>query len=145
MVLPDTTSPDSNVTVKVQPSFASRDVFVMPEGINSVSPSYLISCESANREVTVIMEHHVRVSTKEEANDLIFLQADPTPEEGHVYKYQKVPEGRSEFTPGEIKGKLTTKKFSKKFYRIGSKIKRWFGSEHNYYYASLIIIVYYSH
>ena len=124
--------PESTVGVKVQPGFASSDVFVMPEGIQSVSPSYLISSDSSaglNGEVTVIMEHHVRVSTREEADDLRFLQADPTPDERSVYKYSEVSEGRSEFNPGESKGRLTTRRWSMKFLRIGSKFKQWFKSE----------------
>ena len=74
------------------------------------------------------MEHHVTASTRKEADDLCFLQADPTPSEG-CYKYQEVSEGRSEFTPGESKGRLTTRRWSMKFLKIGSKFKRWFKSE----------------
>ena len=117
--------------VKVQPGFASSHVFVMPEGIQSASPSYLISSDSSadlNREATVTMEHHVRVSTRE-ADDLCFLQADPTLSEERVYKYQKVSEGRSEFTPGENKGRLTTRCLSERFLKIGSKDKKWFRSK----------------
>ena len=111
----------STVRVKVQPGFAPSDVFVMPEGIQSASPSYLISSDSSdglNEEATVTMEHHVRVSTREEADDLLFLQADPTPREGH-YKYQKVSEGRSEFTPGEKHGRLATRWLSEGFLKVG--------------------------
>ena len=116
--------------VKVHPGFAPSNVFVMPEGIQSASPSYLISYEgSAGREVTVTMEHHVGVSTREEADDLLFLQADSTPGEGHVYKYREVSEGRSEFTLGENTGRLTTRPWSHKFLKIGSKVKKWFRSE----------------
>ena len=118
--------------VKVQPGFAPSDVFVMPEGIQSASPSYLISSDSStdlNGEATVTMEHHVSVSTREEADDLLFLQADPTPSEERVYKYQKVSEGRSEFTPGENKGRLTTRCPSERFLKIGSKDKKWFRSK----------------
>ena len=118
--------------VKVQPGFALSDVFVMPEGIQLASPSYHISSDGSagrNGEITVTMEHHVRVSTSE---DLIFLQADPTPDEGHVYKYQEVSEGRSEFTPEDSKGRLTTRHFSKKFLKIGSKVKKWFRSKYMY-------------
>ena len=121
-VLPQAVSPESTLRVKVQPGFAPSDVFVMPEGIQSASPSYLISIDSSaglNGEVTVTMEHHVRVSTREEADNLLFLQANPTPSEGRVYKYKKVLEGRSEFTRGENKGKLTTRQLSKRFLKVG--------------------------
>ena len=120
-VPPHTISPGYTVGVRVQPGFAPSDVFVMPEGIQSASPSYLISSDGSadlNGEATVTMEHHVRVSTREEADDLLFLQADPSPSEG-CYKYQKVLEGRSEFTPGENKGRLTTRHLSERFLKVG--------------------------
>ena len=101
-VPPEAVPPGLTVGVKVQPGFAPSDVFVMPEGIQSASPSYLISSDRSdglNGEATVTMEHHVRVSTREEADDLCFLQADPTPDERSVYKYSEVSEGRSEFNP----------------------------------------------
>ena len=94
----------------------------MPQGIQSASPSYFISSDdsfSLDGEVTVTMEHHVRVSTSEEANDLLFLQADPTPDEEHVYKYRAVSEGRSEFTPGENKGRLITRHLPQRFLKVG--------------------------
>ena len=114
-------SPESIVRVKVHPGFAPSDVFVMPEGIQSASPSYLISSNSStdlNREATVTMEHHVRVSTREEADDLCFLQAEPTPSEG-CYKYQEVSKGRSVFTPGENHGRLTSRCLSEGFLKVG--------------------------
>ena len=121
-VPPRAISPEYTVGVRVQPGFAPSDVFVMPEGIQSASPSYLISSYSSdglNGEATVTMEHHVRASTREEADDLIFLQADSTPSEERVYRYSEVSEGRSEFTPGENKGRLTTRHLSQRFLKVG--------------------------
>ena len=125
-VPPLTVPPGSTVRVKVQPGFASKDVFLMPEGILSASPSYLISSEGSaglNREITVTMEHHVRVSTREEADDLLFLCAHSSPKRSgsqYLYEYQEVSEGRSEFTPGENKGRLTTsRQLSNEFIKIG--------------------------
>ena len=106
----------------MQPGFAPSDVFVMPEGIQSASPSYLISSDCSaglNGEITVTMEHHVRESTREEADDLLFLQADPIPVKGSVYRYRNMSEGRSEFTPGENKGRLSTRHLSERFLKIG--------------------------
>ena len=121
-ITPQAVSPESTFEVKVQPGFAPSDVFVMPEGVQSASPSYLISstCSAGlNGEVTVTMEHNVRVSTKEEADDLLFLQADPIPSKGCIYKYRDVSEGKSEFSPGENKGKLTSRHLSERFLKIG--------------------------
>ena len=113
----------TSVGIKVQPSLAPRDVFMMPEGIQSASPSYLISGEGLNGEVTLSMEHHVRVSTQQEADDLLFLQADSSPKRSgshSVYEYQ-VSEGRSKFTPGGNTGRLTLGTRLKNFFKIGQR------------------------
>ena len=114
----------TSVVIKVQPSLASNDVFVMPEGIQSASPSYLISGEGLNGEVTLRMEHHIRVSTKQEADDLLFLQADSSPKRSgsnSVYEYQEVQKGRSEFSPGGNTGRLTLGTRLKNFFKIGRR------------------------
>ena len=110
--------------IKVQPSFAPKDVFVMPEDIRSVSPSYLISGDGLNGEVTLSMEHHVRVSTQEEADDLLFLQADSSPKRSgskSIYQYREVQKGRSEFPPGGDTGRLTLSTRLKNFFKIGRR------------------------
>ena len=123
----------TTVSVKVQPSFAPKDVFVMPQGIHSASPSYLITSGSKlDGEVTLTLEHHVKVSTDDDANDLLFLQADTTPQtsdSASVYEYKEVPEARTEFLPGETTGRLTTRRLSDKFVKVGRRIKEWFNSE----------------
>ncbi|XP_064384751.1 uncharacterized protein LOC135333672 isoform X2 [Halichondria panicea] len=114
----------TSVVIKVQPSLASNDVFVMPEGIQSASPSYLISGEGLNGEVTLRMEHHIRVSTQQEADDLLFLQADSSPKRSgsnSVYEYQEVQKGRSEFPPGGNTGRLTLGTRLKNFFKIGRR------------------------
>ena len=130
-VLPDTVPSGSTMGIRIQPGFAPSDVFVMPNGIRSASPSYLISeDDTANPdgELTVTMEHHVTVSTREEANDLLFLQANSSPKVSglnNVYEYQEVPEGRAFFMPGRNKGRLTTKPkhISRKFLKVGLQAK----------------------
>ncbi|XP_064384780.1 uncharacterized protein LOC135333688 [Halichondria panicea] len=117
----------TSVSIKVQPSLAPKDVFVMPEGIQSASPSYLISGEGLNGEVTLSMEHHVRVSTHQEADDLLFLQADSSPKRSgtkNVYEYQEIQEARSVFTPGGNTGRLTLGTRLKKFFKIGQRGKK---------------------
>ena len=122
----------STMKVKVQPGFAPSDVFMMPEGIRSASPSYLISSDSTdglNGEVTLTMEHHVKVSTEEEADDLLFLEADSHPKQsssgsGSVYEYQEVSAAKTEFPPGGNKGKLSLKSLRKRFFKVGKKIAK---------------------
>ena len=123
----------TTVSVKVQPSFAPKDVFVMPQGIHSASPSYLITSGSKlDGDVTLTLEHHVKVSTDDDANDLLFLQADTTPQtsdSASVYEYKEVPEAKADFLPGENTGTLTTRRLSDKFVKVGRRIKEWFNSE----------------
>ena len=128
-IQPDAITSGSKLEMTVQPSFAPSDVFLMPEGVQSASPTYLISRKgSANltKEVTVTVEHHTKVSTREEAQDLLFLQANSSPKRsgsGHVYEYQEIAagNGRSEFIAGENKGRLTARlrRLSKKFLKVG--------------------------
>ncbi|XP_064384769.1 uncharacterized protein LOC135333680 isoform X3 [Halichondria panicea] len=116
----------TSVGIKVQPSLAPIDVFVMPEGIQSASPSYLISSEGINGQVTVSMEHYVRVSTQEEAGNLLFLQADSSPKRSgskSVYEYREVRKGSSQFTPGGNTGKLTRRLSKKRFIKIGRQAR----------------------
>ena len=62
----------------------------------------------------------MKVSTSKEAEDLVFLQADSTPDRRKVYQFEEVKEGKMDFTQGENKGRLTIKSFSgPKFFRIG--------------------------
>lgn len=115
-------TPGSTVHITVQPSLAPRDVFVLPEGIASASPSYLISGEGLSGEVTLSMEHHVQVTSNEDANNLVFLQADPSPKRSgaqNVYKYHEVPVSSSQFTPGENNGILRRPFSKKQFIKVG--------------------------
>ena len=119
-VFPNTIPPNSTLKVKVQPAFASSNVFVVPKGFNSASPAYLISCNQ-NVTITVTMEHHARACTSKR---LTFLQANSTPNDGQAYKYEEVleSEGRSEFISGENKGRLANGHVSGKFLKVGSSI-----------------------
>ncbi len=119
-------SPGSSARITVQPSLASRSVFVLPEGIVSAGPAYLISSEGLSGEVTVDMEHHVNVTSREDADDLAFLEADSSPTRlggGLVYQYHEVPKGNTEFTPGANRGRLTLYTRLKKFFKVGRKNK----------------------
>ncbi len=122
-------STGTTASIAVQTSLAPRDVFDLPEGVVSASPSYLISGESVSGEVTLDMEHHVQVSSREEADDLSFLEADSSPtrsgNSGPVYRYKEVPKDRTEFTPGENKGRLKlVTQLKKIFIKVGRKIRK---------------------
>ena len=115
----------------------------MPQGIRSASSSYLItkSGSKLDGDVTLTLEHHVKVRTDDDAGDLLFLQADTTPQtsdSASVYEYEEVPEARTESLPGENTGKLTTRRLSDKFLKVGRKIKKCFKSETRYLHKSFM-------
>ena len=122
-VPPNTVPSGSIVKIMVQPSLAPGYDFQLPKEYSSAGPAYLISSEgstSPDGEIVLILEHHVKVTTPKEAQDLVFLQADSAPDRQKIYKFEEVKEGKMEFTPGENKGRLTVKPFSgPKFFRIG--------------------------
>ncbi len=117
-------SPGSSARITVQPSLAPRGVFVLPEGIASASPAYLITSEGLSGEATVDMEHHVKVTSRQDADDLSFLEAESSPtrsSDGLVYQYHEVPKDNTEFSPGTNRGRLTLFTRLKKFFKVGHK------------------------
>lgn len=114
----------SHTNVQVQPSLASSDVFVMPQGVHSASPSYLItgSGPELTEGLTLTLEHHANAKTKEDIDDLMFLCADSVPSRSGSkcqYKYSEVPGAKAEFDLKDKKGKLTVRQFFNKFFKIG--------------------------
>ncbi len=139
-------TPGSTVHITVQPSLAPRDVFVLPEGIASASPSYLISGEGLSGEVTLSMEHHVQVTSNEDANNLVFLQADPSPKRSgaqNVYKYHEVPVSSSQFTPGENNGILRRPFSKKQFIKVGFRktLKKLFRGDWQLYVSIILLML----
>ncbi len=127
-VPPNTVASGATVSVKVRPSFAQNDVFKLPRGMQSVSPSYLVETDHSG-EVALIMDHHASVKTQEEAERLCFLKAPSAPGMMGEYCFEEVHrESRSEFTAGGNEGRLTTNA-SSGFFKIGRKLKRLFSSK----------------
>ncbi len=123
-------APGSTVSITVQPSLAPRGVFKLPEGIVSASPSYLFSVEGLNGKIIVDMEHHVQVTSQEEANNLSFFEADSSPTRSggaprilYEYDYRAIPESNTVFAPGENKGELKLTEELHKFFKVGRKTK----------------------
>ncbi|XP_064401864.1 uncharacterized protein LOC135347761 isoform X3 [Halichondria panicea] len=124
-VPPNTVAPGATVSVKVRPSFAQNDVFKLPRGMQSASPSYLVETNHSG-EVALIMDHHASVKTQEEADSLCFLKALSAPDMMGKYCFEEVHrESKSEFTAGGNEGRLTTNA-SSGFFKIGRKLKRFF-------------------
>ena len=109
----------------------------MPQDIRSASPSYFITGSNSelDGDMTLSLEHHVKLNTDDDAKDLLFLQADATPQSSDsasVYEYKEVPDVREEFHAGENRGQLTTRQFSFKFFKVGfrKRVRKLFTGEY---------------
>ena len=119
--------PDTSITFKTQPAFASKDVFVLPSAVEAASPTYLLSSSSdnLNGNVTLTIEHFMDLQTEEDARSLVFLVADSEPTEDSTYHFREVDTGHPVFKPGERVGTISTNHFS--FWKIGWKsVKKMF-------------------
>ena len=119
-------APGTSESFKAQASFAPEDVYVLPEGIKSASPAYLISKtgQDLNGEVTMTIAHHVKVATAEDAKQLTILCAESSSEtrgSKKIYKFQELTsDNKAHFVTGERHGKLST---SMKHFSLGKLIK----------------------
>lgn len=123
--------PDTSITFKCQPAFASKEVFVLPSDIEAASPTYLLSSsEILSGDVTLTIEHFMDLQTDEDAENLVFLVADSKPSEDSTYCFKEVDSGHPLFKPGETVGTISTNHFS--FWKIGVKAFKMFqGKKHN--------------
>lgn len=113
--------PNTSVTFKSQAAFACKDVFVLPSNIEAASPTYLLSSssESLNGNVTLTIEHFVKLQTEDDTKNLVFLVADSKPTEDSTYCFRVVDSGYPMFKPGERVGTISTNHFS--FWKVGKK------------------------
>lgn len=114
--------PNTSITLKAQPAFASKEVFVLPTDVEAASPTYLLSAssESLNGDVMLSIEHYVKLRTEEDAKNLVFLIADSNPSEDSTYHFREVDSGHPIFEPGEKVGTISTNHFF--LWKVGKRI-----------------------
>ena len=89
--------------------------FILPDNYEAVSPAYLI--QPINRDppaVTICLQHHVKLRSERDCENMRFLLASPTPEssEGRsVYTFKEVNEFTGTFRVGDQKAEITLKVF----------------------------------
>ena len=121
---------DSTCSISVQSSFAPESVFSLPRDVVPASPSFLISGtgDELEKEITLSMEHNVKLTDEQDTQDLLFLQARATPKISNaktVYEFEEVADLKSEFKSTENKGRLSiTRRLSERFLKIGFRKKR---------------------
>ena len=127
-------SSDPPLEITIQPCFSGP--FEMPDGIESVSPAYIIKY---NRKITFLKDvilkirHYANLQTKEDCDNMAFLSASSIPEyrgSCPFYVFKEITDTKGLFGPGQQKplGEIQLKHFS--IIAIGFKILlNWIGGK----------------
>ena len=110
-------SSDPPLEITIQPCFSGP--FEMPDGIESVSPAYIIKY---NRKITFIKDvilkirHNANLQTKEDCENMVFLSARSTPEyrgSCPFYVFKEITDTKGLFGPRQEKplGEIQLKHF----------------------------------
>ena len=102
--------------------------YEMPEGVESVSPAYLIKTTNEvefNEPVDVTLQHTSNLQTAEDCKEMVFLKASITHEDSRsdsILSFEKIDNTSAavSFSPGERHGRLKLKKLFS-WFRIGRK------------------------
>ena len=122
-------STDPPLEITIQPCFSGS--FEMPDGIESVSPAYIIKY---NQKITFLkhvilkIRHYANLQTKEDCENMVFLSASSTPEyrgSTPVYVFREITDTKGLFRPRQEKplGEIQLKHFS--IIAIGIKLPNW--------------------
>ena len=103
-------------------------VYEMPNGVQSVSPAYLIKTTEEvtfRKDVDVTLQHNANLETMEDCKEMIFLGANLTPtqrdsDSNPVYKFEEIKGSPVEFSPGKMHGGITLSRLFSLF-KIGRK------------------------
>ena len=110
--IPENTTQEEQ-TVELAAGFSGA--YEMPEGVQSVSPAYLIKTTEEGRfrkDVDVTLQHNANLETMEDCKEMIFLGANLTPthtdsDSNPVYKFEEIKGSHVEFSPGKKHGGIT--------------------------------------
>ena len=120
----DTTQEEQ--TVEIAAGFSGA--YEMPEGVQSVSPAYLIKTTEEGRfrkDIDVTLQHNANLETMEDCKEMIFLGANLTPthtdsDSNPVYRFEEIKGSHVEFSPGKKHGGITLSSLFSLF-KIGRK------------------------
>ena len=100
----------------------------MPEGVESVSPAYLIKTTNEvefNEPVDLTLQHTSYIQTAEDCKEMVFLKASITShkDSDSRLKFEEIDNASAavKFSPGEGYGSLILKKLSS-WFKIGRKL-----------------------
>ena len=128
--LPSTEPP---VEVAIQPCFSGS--FIMPDGIESMSPAYVINPNRKvvfQKDVVLKIQHYANLQTEEDCENMVFLTASSTPEyrgSNPVYVFKEITDTKGLFRPRQEKplGEIQLKHFS--IFGIGKRNRKNSGSK----------------
>ena len=130
LIFPENSLPSNEppVEVAIQPCFSGS--FIMPDGIESMSPAYVIKPNrkvTFQKDVVLKIQHYANLQTEEDCEDMVFLSANSTPEyrgSNPVYVFKEIKKARILFRPGQQQpvGEILLKHFC--VTKIGNKRKR---------------------
>ena len=121
------------VEVAIEPCFSGP--FIMPDGIESTSPAYVIKPDQKvkfKKDIVLKIRHNANLQTEEDCENMVFLSANSTPEHrgsSPIYVFKEITGTKGLFRPGQEKplGEIQLNHFSiittgiKLLKRIGSK------------------------
>ena len=102
--------------------FATKDVFVLPPGVEAASPTYLVSSssEKLNGPMTLTLQHFVKLRSEDDAERLVFLCAKSDPSKD-TYHFKEVDSGHPPFKPGHNVGRICTDQSG--FWKVGMRFR----------------------
>ena len=137
-------STDPPLEITIQPCFSGP--FEMPDGIESVSPAYIIKYSrkiTFLKDVILKIRHYANLQTKEDCENMVFLSASSTPEyrgSSPVYVFKEITGTKGLFRPRQEKplGEIQLKHFS--IIAIGIKLLNWIVGKKEAEFVSDIIV-----
>ena len=125
-------STDPPLQLEIQPCFMSKGSFDVPQGIELVSPAYIVHLSRDTpfeKAVSVKIWHHANLESEEDCEDMVFLSASTRPEDRRntqVYIFREIEEAKGSFKPKEDlpAGQIDLKRLLCRLYIIGKKCKR---------------------
>ena len=100
-------STDHPLEITIQPCFSGP--FEMPDGIESVSPAYIIKY---NQKITFLndvilkIQHYANLQTEKDCENMVFLSASSTPKyrgSSPIYVFKEITATKGLFRPGQEK------------------------------------------
>ena len=132
ITFPENSLPSTDLPLEISIQSCFSISFEMPDGIESVSPAYIIKC---NRKATFLKDvilkirHYANLQTEEDCEKMVFLSARCTPEyrgSRPVYMFKEMTGTKGLFRPRQEKplGEIQLKHFS--IVRIGiNRLLSW--------------------